>query len=436
LRRKTETLIIGAGVTGCAAAQELQASGRDYLLLEKNAEPGGLTRSISLGEAQFDYTGHFVHLRRCRTPAEIPHGQQKDEDWQLIERQSVVYVNNTVVPAPIQYNLYALPKRLRTACIRDFEHGTPSPPSGSFRDYLLSGFGKTLCEIFLFPYNEKQMAARLDSLSPDMANRFFPQPDPSLVRKGYLPEKKAQGEAYNSFFWYPRSSGIGILAKGLAEGLKGLRTSVPASSVHLAKKTVHTPEGPVIYDRLISTMPLKFFCSISDEPRLKRLAAPLSHNRVFCLNLLFRGAFHRDFTGCQWIYVPDKKLPFYRVGIYSHLPAKVVPASHTSLYVEIAFPMDGPMPLTAKIIDQALLHLEKLRWVSRKNLVALSANWIDCAYVHFTAGRPWALEKIFRILREHNVYPAGRYGLWDYISIEDSIFSGVEAAREIIGEHG
>ena len=67
--KKTDILIAGAGIAGCAAANELKFKGIDYLLVEKNIDPGGLTRSISLGDAHFDYTGHFLNLARFKSPA-------------------------------------------------------------------------------------------------------------------------------------------------------------------------------------------------------------------------------------------------------------------------------------------------------------------------------------------------------------------------------
>ena len=83
LQEKADILIAGAGIAGCAAARELQSHGLDYLLLEKNVEPGGLTRSISAGEAHFDYTGHFMHLTQCKSPASIPYANQNDRVYHL-----------------------------------------------------------------------------------------------------------------------------------------------------------------------------------------------------------------------------------------------------------------------------------------------------------------------------------------------------------------
>ena len=431
-KSKTDILVLGAGISGCAAAQELQAKGADYLLLEKNAEPGGLTRSINVGEGHFDYTGHFLHLARCQSPAEIPYAKQRDDDWQLVKRRSVAFAAGRAVPAPLQYNLFGLPEKIREKCLREFENRPHLPSPISFKEYLISGFGTGICDLFLTPYNEKLLAVSLDDLVPEAANRFFPKPDEKIVRNGFLRPKKIEPVGYSSSFWYPKRHGIGLLAAGLAEELSALKACCPAERLDLSRKLVHTPLGPVRYERLISSLPLKFLCRISDHPKLKRLGDSLSHNRVLCLNLLLQGCFHKDFDGCHWIYVPDRNIPFYRLGIYSHLPVAFVPAFHTALYVEIAYGMDAPLPPLDGIIRKVFSSLEKLRWVSRKDCRVISANWIDCAYVHFTPGRRKVLPQIMAILREKDIHPIGRYGLWDYTSMEDSIYSGVETARKLL----
>ena len=51
-----KTIVIGAGFAGLSAAHRLK---KDYLVLEKEARPGGLCRSETAGGFTFDYTGPF-----------------------------------------------------------------------------------------------------------------------------------------------------------------------------------------------------------------------------------------------------------------------------------------------------------------------------------------------------------------------------------------
>ena len=55
------TLILGAGLTGLSCAYHLK---KDYLLVEKESEPGGIVRTrIRHKGFLCDGTGHWLHLR-------------------------------------------------------------------------------------------------------------------------------------------------------------------------------------------------------------------------------------------------------------------------------------------------------------------------------------------------------------------------------------
>src|SRR3990170_3724192 len=56
-------IIIGAGLTGLSAAYHLEKKGfHDYLIFEKEEQPGGLCRSTYQDGFIFDYTGHLLHI--------------------------------------------------------------------------------------------------------------------------------------------------------------------------------------------------------------------------------------------------------------------------------------------------------------------------------------------------------------------------------------
>ena len=55
------TLILGAGLTGLSCAYHL---GKDYVIVEKEDEPGGIVRTrIRHDGFLCDGTGHWLHLR-------------------------------------------------------------------------------------------------------------------------------------------------------------------------------------------------------------------------------------------------------------------------------------------------------------------------------------------------------------------------------------
>ena len=432
--RKTGVLVVGAGITGCAAAHKLQSDGISYTLIERNVCPGGLSRSISLGDGHFDYTGHFLHLQHYATPSDIPFAGLNDADWQRVERKSQVYLDGRFVPAPFQYNLFYLPEEVRQAAIQSFRSRPRSLSPRSFRDYLTSGFGDEMCRLFLFPYNEKIQAVDLAELSVDAVKRFFPLPDEDRIESGYAAPgaDNASGAEYNSRFWYPKANGIGLLADGLSAGLDGLQTASALEAVHLSARRVLTRRGAVDYASMVNTMPLKEFCLLTDDPELHDLAHGLSHNRVISINLLVEGEPHGDLAETHWVYIPERKYPFYRVGFYSNVAPMGIRKGWSSLYVEVA---DGPASLSGclvNVINNALDALDHLGWVRAERVTVMAANWIDCAYVHFLHDRGDRVARILCKLKAYGVTSVGRYGGWDYIGMEDSIRQGIEAASEVI----
>ena len=435
MKFRTDTLIIGAGISGCAAAQELQSEGIDYFLLEKNIVPGGLCRSISIGDAHFDYAGHYLHLARYKSPSQIPYAKQDDKKWQKVERKSAIYIDGNFIPAPFQYNLYALPEPIRSHCINSYRKRSSYDGEQSFKTYLLSGFGKDICEVFLFPYNTKQLAISIDMLSIDSIKRFFPYPDEEKIENGYTGNGKLNTLGYNNYFWYPKNNGIGLLTSGIAKGLTNLQTGCTVTTIDLNRKCVYTSLGEFYFRKLLSSIPLKNFCEITTNMQLNLLAGKLSHNRVLCLNLLLKSSLPKNIKNYHWIYIADRQIPCYRIGVYSNIPTKFTPHNRTSLYVEVAYShIDNP-PLLDSIISNVLSSLEKLGWVHRDDCITISANWIECGYVHFTQNFREVKGEIQSLLKEYNVYLIGRYGQWDYLSMEDSIISGINRAQESKNGH-
>ncbi len=63
---KTKFLILGAGPSGLSFAESLLRNGEsDFVLIEKEREPGGLCRSKEVDGAPLDICGgHFLDVRR------------------------------------------------------------------------------------------------------------------------------------------------------------------------------------------------------------------------------------------------------------------------------------------------------------------------------------------------------------------------------------
>jgi protoporphyrinogen oxidase len=431
-----KVVVLGGGISGMTAARTIRGLGHQCLLLEQCPSLGGLTRSVEVGDFAFDYTGHFLHLSRYRTPAEIPYAGLDNDAWKRINRRSCCFVAGRMIDAPIQYNLGQLPPRILDECVKSYEARPVLErwEHGTFRDFIVHGFGQYLADLFLIPQNEKTMAISLDSLSIRAVKRFFPPPDETRVRAGIRGESPSSGE-YNASFWYPKTGGIGALVKGLGAGLSDFRTNQQASSMNIAERRLQTSTGESFeWDYLFSSVPLKSLCQITNDPDLRVAGEKLSHSSTVSFNVGLRGSLQREFDGVHWIYVPDRSIPFYRVGFYSNISSGTCTAGHSALYAEVAVPGAEihKIDLVNDLQPKVIASLEQLGWIDRRAVTCVVIHVIRHAYVHHTEGRDCLVEAITSRLRQFGVYPIGRYGLWDYTSMEDSMESARSAVREVL----
>ena len=138
---------------------------------------------------------------------------------------------------------------------------------------------------------------------------------------------------------------------------------------------------------------------------------------------------HRHQT--HWMYFPEEKYPFYRVGFPSNVESSLCPEGCSSMCVEVAHRgTNEPTGMKEKVLaglDEAgLLH-------DRGAVVHWAAHSIPVAYVLFDHAYPEARRGVLGYLQEHGIIAAGRYGKWVYSSMEDALVDGRAAAWEALG---
>lgn len=431
----TGYVVLGAGVSGLAVANHLQSHGKQTVLIESAPTAGGLTRTVNIDNFCYDYSGHLLHLSKYELPSSIPYANLKDNTWQRIDKNAVCYLGGEFIPTPVQYNMGYLPRPLLGECT-DSYYRRPSISDNNdptFRDFIVSGFGETLSDVFLIPQNEKTLSVSLDHLSQKAVRRFFPHPDDNLIRAGIEKLNKDKKE-YNSLFWYPKKGGIQLLVDGFAKNIKNLNLLEEIIFIDLVNHIAKSINGTkYVWDILISSIPLKRFCEICNDKELNQYAKKLTCGSTVIFNIGAKNRLNAHLKGIHWIYVPDRSLPFYRVGIYSNMSNGVCPVNYHSFYIEVGIPYDEID--TVNVVDlynDSIKSLENLKWINSADIISSCTQIIKYSYVHHTPQRDDILDKIKTKLETYGVFLTGRYGTWDYISMEDAIFSSIEIADKLI----
>jgi len=452
------TLILGGGMSGLSCAYHLKS---DYQLLEKSDEPGGLSRSIKQDGFVFDHTGHLLHLRNPYTLDLIP--KLLGNNIVKNVRNAWIYSSGTYTRYPFQANTYGLPKRVIEECIKglvdaQLKNPSPSPlpggegnlkkapsPSGrgskgegvpeSLRHWVLRTFGRGFGKYFFFPYNEKLWTVSSDVLTAEWVAPFVPKPSISEAVEGAFSDRTQQ-YGYNATFLYPREGGIQSLAFAIAEPLakERLRLKQEVKAVDLNKKQVTTASGETIsYDFLVTSLPLIRFLSMTGNlpPEAARAAKQLRWTSVYNLNL---GVQRSRLTDKHWVYFPEKKYIFYRVGFPMNFSDKMTPPGCSSMYIEIAYTPGHP-PDDKKALQSCLQGLYDCGLVDRKDkIISQLLLHIPIAYVIFDKNRTAATRTLLSYLQSQNVYSIGRFGAWKYSYMEEAILEGKATAETIDGQ--
>jgi len=130
----------------------------------------------------------------------------------------------------------------------------------------------------------------------------------------------------------------------------------------------------------------------------------------------------------HWAYFPEKRFPFYRIGSPSQVNPGLAPAGCRSFAVE--FSHRGPIE-KEQLVEQALDGLIECGLIADRDVLVNRARTIPVAYVLFDHLYAQARATVLDHLSAQGIQVAGRYGLWEYSSMEDALLSGREAARKL-----
>jgi protoporphyrinogen oxidase len=422
----SDIVIIGAGITGLSCARFLR---KPYILLEKNDHPGGLCGSVKIDGFTFDYSGHFLHLHSPFAKDLIK--ELLASNIKEVQRRAFIYTSETFVPYPFQANLSPLPASIKKECVEGFLHRPKYAKADNFYRWSMTTFGDGITRYFMKPYNEKLWTVPATRLATDWVAPFVPQPtEKDVIESARQKQKKTFG--YNAVFYYPARGGSQAVINAMARDIQHLRCGTAAVRVDWKKKTVLTADGERLrYASLVSTQPLPLLLkSMTGLPAtVKEAAERLDWNEVTCLNIAIKK--QRSLAGRHWFYFPEKKYPFYRVGVYSNVAPSMTTPGFDSLYVEISN-RPGRKISTARLLTPVIAALRNCGIIASFDDVAF-VNRLDIpfAYVIFDQHRQPALAVIQEFLKRNRIHSIGRYGAWEYSFMERSILDARELAEQL-----
>jgi protoporphyrinogen oxidase len=432
-------VILGGGLAGLSAAY---FSPRRWRLIEKTDRVGGLVKTERIADGfLFDPTGHWLHLRdpeitRLVTTQWLPDGLTS------IERRAAIYSQGVFTRFPYQVNTQGLPAAIIAENLIGFveaqygESGRElrSRDPKNFQEFILKHMGAGFAKNFMIPYNRKLWTVDPAELSAAWCGRFVPKPTLKEVVEGALGIAR-DNIGYNASFLYPREGGIESLAKAILGNARGGEVSVNVEpiSIDWKARTILLSSGEKIgYSDLISTIALPSLvrCLAAGEvgapAQVEDAARKLRATTVTHVSVGVRGPNRQPW---HWIYLPEPSFKSYRIGSPSAVYPPLAPSECSSFYVEYSHRGELSKEECEKSAIADLLQSRMIH--AAKDVLFARASEIPHAYVLYDEQYGPAKDEILRFLAHANVQTAGRYGQWEYSSMEDAIIAGRRCAQNL-----
>ncbi len=427
--------ILGSGVAGFGAANQLFEHGIRPKLYDQRPRPGGLTSSFDFGDGFVFDEGVHISFTKSEHVKRL-FAESTEQQFQT----GNVYCNNYWkghwIKHPAQVNLHGLPMDLIINCIQDFVKASniQNPAIHNYEDWLLAAYGPTFANTFPMVYTRKYHTTDASNMTTDWLGPRLYRPNLEEVLRGAL-EHEPLDVFYVNEFRYPSHGGFESFVKGF----------YPKAQIHCDHQVVRIDMDDrqlffrngltASFETLISSIPLPALIPliVGAPADVVEAAGRLACTQCIVVNI---GLNRPVETKPQWSYFYDEDIPFARISYRAKLSPHTVPEGCSAFQAEIYF-SDKYKPLEGTPedwIEPAIDGLIKCGLVqNREEIIHKSAIIIPYANIIFDLDRRQSLEVVHGYLDDIGINYCGRFGQWGYIWTDAAFLSGESAARRALG---
>lgn len=391
-------LILGAGPAGLACAHRLRELGEEsFLVLEKEAQAGGLCRSTDVDGSPLDIGGgHFLSDER-HDVLKLLFRFMPREEWQKYLRISRIKLHGKEVDYPLEANLWQLPVNDQVDFLESIAKAgclCEQPLPDSFPQWIFWKLGARIAEDYMLPYNRKIWSIDLEELGTYWLHKL---PDVSFRETLFSSlERKPRGSIpAHGVFLYPKQHGYGEVWRrmGTALGDK-LLLNTQVNSIHVGDKVVNKQFHA---ETIINTIPWFEWTAKSDLPKV--LMQQLNKLRYSSVDVDYIS--ENLATDAHWIYEPDEKIAYHRI-----------------------------------LCRYNFCTNSRGYWTetnSRRS--AQACGWRHhnkYAYPLNTLEKPAVIAEVLRWGQENGILGLGRWGVWEHMNSDVAVEEGIGLATRLV----
>ena len=436
----TDIVILGAGLSGLAAAEALSAAGERVLLLEKEHFSGGLARTVAYKNFKFDLGGHRLYFKDASLAGRVEK-LLAPEPLLRFKRRSSTFIGGRFLrypPTLLNGLLYAVPalfKRLRRTASK--------PPEGSLKDWLHARFGPGIHDAYFKDYTLKVWGLPTDSISAVWAEKRI---GPLNLKKLFFEVLSAKSASKENAldFLYP-ACGIGGLCSSLQNKLPP--GALLTGAVPLEFETGRGKINSVIFEQdgirrrlscrhVVSTIPLTGLAPLfRSDPGLAASGRGIKYRSLI---VLFAAMKRKAPLKDHWIYFPEKEIFFSRACELSNWSPSMAGTGGASPITFEIFCDEGDE--TWRMKDENLLKetersLRAIKLFGDFETSEFTAVRLPHAYPLLYSGFEGPLGGLKTALAGYrNLELCGRTGVHDYLDMEECLQNAEAAAARILAK--
>lgn len=428
--------ILGGGLAGLTAANLLR---HDFEVLEKNAECGGLCRSLQEKGFTFDYGGGHIIFSRDKKILDFM-VRKLGKNIVRCRRNTKIFFKGRYVRYPFENWLSDLSQRDNFECLYSYVENWMRPNKGelkepkNFREWMYCTFGKAITEKYLIPYNRKVWNFEPERMAVDWVRGRVPQPPVEDVVKSSL-GIKTEGYTHQLFFYYPKLGGIQSLVESFERGRQGRITrdfDVKRVEREGSKWVVSDGTVEKEFDRIISTIPIMKLADVYQSPkRVKRAAKDLKYNSLVTVLLGFD---IKKMNDIHWLYFPrEEDGLFNKVCFPFNNSPHVTPKGKSSAVVEITCSPEGKTwrMKDEKLTEHAIDKLAEHKVVDRRKVCFSKIMRSKFAYVINDLDYNKNTSVLRDFFAREGVVLCGRFSEFKYLGMDTTVKSAIEKAEQV-----
>ncbi|MDP7454628.1 MAG: FAD-dependent oxidoreductase, partial [Candidatus Peribacteraceae bacterium] len=320
-------LVLGAGPAGMASAWELSRAGKQVTVIEKAGQVGGLAKTYVFNEPQGTFrvdNGPHRFFSKNKYLYDMI-GDLLGEKWIQVKRLTRFFVDGKFYYYPVRFRnvlgqmgIFKANKMLRDYSIEHVKGRLRKKKPESFEDFVVARFGRTLAEFNMINYTEKIWGIPAKEISVDWAEQRIAGLSIWAALKKMLVKKGGPKTLVDTFYYPSLGSGLvyETMSKKIQEkGSEVLLNAQPTRIVHENGSVISVDVGTkTLRPRsVISSIPITRSVELFDPiaPEAVRQAAKKLRFRAQVY--LFLTIDKKKVTDDNWVYFPDKEVPFGRI---------------------------------------------------------------------------------------------------------------------------